>query len=140
MDNEIKSKIPKTTVEMMVAVAVILDLIQFLVNFIPTVGQIISTIVSVISYTIFGIWFLMYGVNIITKSSVVFSILELIPIINALPTFTALVIKRVADLKSEEALRKIPLAKTAIKIGQKEKTLNKTSVIPENTKEQIFNR
>lgn len=87
----------------MISVAVMFDLIQFLVNllhFIPGIGNTVAfvatSIITVIAGATFYLWFRFNGVKFTTpKRALSFGggfLLEFIPILNALPAWTLAVI------------------------------------------------
>lgn len=93
---------------LMGAVALFFDFLQVLIGFItpiPYVGQVLGIflgfLVSMFAWMTLGLWMKIYNVNIFTKSTVVMSIFELIPMLNTLPTFTGIVVKRYLDVKTK---------------------------------------
>lgn len=99
------SKINKSTAVMMVCVAGFIDLIQFLLNFIPLVGWVIIWIINAIVWLTFYIWFRARGINFNSKKSTNLAgafVLEFIPIVDALPAWTFAVIRIIALTWAEE--------------------------------------
>lgn len=88
---------------LMVAVAVIFDLLQFFLNllhFIPAIGNAVAfvttSILTIIAWLTFYIWFKTKGVTFNTSKRMLSLgggfLIELIPILNALPAWTLSVV------------------------------------------------
>lgn len=110
----------KTTWILMGVSAFFFDFLQWItsaVTLIPFVGQIIGPalgiVISIFAWMTLGLWMKMYDVNILNKSTAIMSIFELIPLLNSLPTFTAIVVKRYLDIKAENALNN-PVSKISV--------------------------
>ena len=89
------SKISYTAAFCLVGVAIIIDLMQFLIGIIPIVGQIIGVLITFIATFSFWLWFKLLGVPFDRKQSLRFlggSIIEFIPILGMLPAWTVVVI------------------------------------------------
>jgi len=91
--------ITKTTAVFMITLAVIFDLIQFLVSllhFIPVIGNAVAfvgtTTITIVASMTFYIWFKINGVSFNTSKRIVSFgggiLTEFIPILNALPAWT----------------------------------------------------
>ncbi len=87
---------------LMISFAGFIDLLQFGLSFAPPFGEIANEIIDVVVYFIFYLWFMLNGVNVFNKTGIICSAIEFIPVINALPTFTAMVIKRIAEVEAQE--------------------------------------
>lgn len=100
------SKINKSTAVMMVCVSIFIDLIQFLLNFIPIIGWIVIWIINLIVWLTFYIWFRARGVNFSgskkANNLAVAFVLELIPILDALPAWTFAVVSIIGTTWAEE--------------------------------------
>ncbi len=57
-------RISKASAFLLIVVAVVFDLLELLVDWIPVVGQIISAFFDVVATIIFAIWFMMLGVGL----------------------------------------------------------------------------
>lgn len=94
-------RISGTQASLLVGAAVIFDLISL----IPAVGQAIATVGSIV---VFSIWFLVLGVPLVSPKKLVAwvsaGIIELIPLISALPGITAGVILMIAITRTEDRL------------------------------------
>lgn len=88
--------------------ALFFDVIQIGVNFIPVVGWILSPMVTIFGWLVLWLSLKLKGVNILTKTTAIFSFSEFIPIFNSLPTLTAIVVKRYFDIKSQKTLSRVP--------------------------------
>lgn len=113
-----KDKINLGVAFLLVAVALILDGIQFLLT-LTVIGSIASPILTVFAWTLFFIWFAMLGVNYFDKDGAVrlFTALasivtEMIPVINALPAITlgvvALIYQHNRKVAKQERTRSRP--------------------------------
>lgn len=95
MENE-ERKINKETAFIMVGVALFIDLIVILLNFIPGPGWIIIWLVNVIVWSTFYIWFKVKGVSFSTSRRALSLggglLIEMIPIIDILPAWTMAVV------------------------------------------------
>ncbi|GMU74074.1 MAG: hypothetical protein AMXMBFR44_2730 [Candidatus Campbellbacteria bacterium] len=95
-----KPRISKTSAVLMVATAIILDL----VSIIPAVGQALA---DVGSFVIFLLWFLILGVPLVTPKKLLTTglayVIEVIPAISALPAITAGVIIMIVLTRAEDA-------------------------------------
>lgn len=94
-----ESKISDTAAALMIATAIILDIISI----IPVVGQAFA---DVGSFVIFLIWFLILGLPLVTPKKLLTMlsayIIELVPAISALPAITVGVILMIALTRAEE--------------------------------------
>ena len=77
---------------LMVTIAVIVDLIQFILTLIPYIGWILSMIVSICATFFFGIGFYHSGVNIFSSRMILGTLGTLVgevtPLINGVPWWT----------------------------------------------------
>lgn len=148
MNNE--GKIPKTKAMIFIGVAIFFDSIQALINLIPGEGQVLSIITSFIAYMTFYLMFKLNGLKFYDRKSIVFPIIEAIPVINILPSFTAMTVRRIATIKAEEVVNKVPMANTAInKVNSKTIFDKKPSVqtqgsnkkyLSDQTREKLFDK
>jgi hypothetical protein len=96
----------------MVAVAILLDLLQFLITFIPVVGT-ASIFVTMVGISAFGIWFLLLGVPYMSGSKsgmkigafFIGIVVEALPFINALPGLTGSVLTVFLASRLEDRVR-----------------------------------
>jgi len=77
----------------MIATAVSIDLFNALLNFL-VIGEIVSTVISIVATTLFTIWFWLLGISFVKSPKKLAAmagqaIIGLIPIINTLPELTA---------------------------------------------------
>ncbi len=123
---EYKYRIDRTTFWVMLSVALFFDLIQLGLDFIPILGWIISSVVSVFAFLTFFVWFKIREVGFFTKfgikklmTIVVIPLLELV--FSFIPGLSVMVILTYSFVKIEdEADRKeIMSRETQIKIGRK---------------------
>jgi len=126
-----KSKISNTKAVFMIVVAVLFDLagIVFdLLHFIPAVGNvaaiILTTLLDILAWLVFYVWFKMNGVSFANPKRALSLnggfILELIPILNALPAWTLAVVLIIGSMKAEALIAKqVPGGDIAIKALEK---------------------
>ncbi|MBX4210600.1 hypothetical protein KW783_01360 [Candidatus Parcubacteria bacterium] len=107
-----ETPIPKTTGYFMIAVALSIDGVQFLLTFIPIVGWIINMILSGMAWLIFYMWFKSRGISFGSPKRALSLnggfLLELIPIFDALPGWTATVMILVFSTRVKEVTRPAP--------------------------------
>lgn len=107
-----KQRIGNVTAFLMISMAVIFDAVQFLLNFIPGLGQIAGLFITFLTATIFGLWFLLLGVSYFggkkagLKMTAAFGsvITELVPIVSALPAITMGVVVIIIATWAEDRL------------------------------------
>jgi hypothetical protein len=89
------SKISYTAAFFLVGTALLIDTMQFLVGIIPILGQIMGVIFTFIATFTFWLWFKLLGVSFDRKQSLSFmggSIIEFIPVLGMLPTWTLVIV------------------------------------------------
>lgn len=112
-----KQRIDWITAILMIWLALFYDGIQFLLNFIPIIGNILSSLlIGLWAWLSFYIWFKIKGVSFSkpSRSITLFGagITEMVPLLNALPAWTLAVLILIATTKAEDALGvKIPTKK-----------------------------
>lgn len=91
------------TIAFMVSVALFYDVFQALIQLIPFLGQILSSLIGVFAFLTFYLWFKMRGLNFATPKRAGLLgggfLIELIPILNILPAWTLAVILLAIDFK-----------------------------------------
>ncbi len=98
-------KIPEWVGVAMTVVALMFDVTQALLQIIPLAGQLLGMMITPPAFATFYIWFKMYGMSFIspkralTMGGVI--IIELIPLLGALPGWTVAVILMLVINKSE---------------------------------------
>lgn len=96
----------------MIAIAGSVDGIQFLLNFIPFIGWILTALVSIFAWLTFFAWFKFNGVGFLEGKAVVFkvallfgvSILEIVPLLNSLPAWVVYTVIMVILVRVEDTL------------------------------------
>lgn len=91
-----RQRIGKPVAGLMVAMAVIIDFSQFVINFVPVLGQFFGLVLSFIAFVSFALWFALLGVNFFTGrkaglkmvSAFGTTLIELVPLVQALPSMT----------------------------------------------------
>lgn len=100
-----------TVITLMVALAVFFDGTQFLLNFIPVLGQILNFFVDIFAFLSFYVWFKTYGITFMTRTRSIAMggawIIEVIPILNDLPAWTAAVLIVIGTTKGVEVIAKV---------------------------------
>jgi hypothetical protein len=96
----------------MIGVALTIDGVQFLINLIPLVGWIIASILSIGVALMFWYWFKLNGVSFLRGKAALLrvatistgTIVEIIPIFNSLPAWTATVVVMLIIVKLEDEM------------------------------------
>ncbi len=87
----------------MVGVALCFDIIVFLINLIPILGQVVGMIIGFIAYLIFWLWFTLKGVSLMRPKRAAAMgtgfLISLIPILNMLPEITISVVITIASTR-----------------------------------------
>lgn len=102
-----RRRIPNTTAILMISVALLFDLIQFILTAL-FIGMILNpVIVTPLAWFTFFLWYKFRGVNITDKVSrfatmTVTPLIEFIPMINALPAWTLGVFIMISIVKAED--------------------------------------
>lgn len=95
----------------MIATALAYDITQFLFNFIPVVGWIISGFIFAFAFLTFYVWFKLYGTNFMTPKRALAMgagvIIEMVPILNSLPGWTVAVLFLIGIEKAEKIATKV---------------------------------
>lgn len=130
-----ESRIKDTTAFLMIFTALCLDGIQAMFGWVPFVGNIFAGLLSIFIFLTFFVWFKMNGITMMTPkrfgSLVGGGVIEMIPFINILPAWTLVVVYLIGTTKIQELAQKHPgLASTALKVGGKIKSMNKTGEPP----------
>lgn len=112
-----KQRVDWITAILMIWLALFYDGTQFLLNFIPVIGNMLSSLlIGLWAWLSFYIWFKIKGVSFSkpTRSITLFGagITEMVPILNALPAWTLAVLILIATTKAEDSIGiKIPTKK-----------------------------
>ncbi len=107
---EVRRKISTLNAIWIISIAVICDCLQFLLT-LGVISSIFNILITIIAWTIFAVWFFLLGINYfkgkkaMSKVLSVFGslIVELIPILDALPTLTIGVVGIIWSSRKEEA-------------------------------------
>lgn len=109
-------KLENVIIGLMVGVALFFDAFQFLINLIPIAGQILASGVELVVMGIFYFWFKSYDISFATpkRAAIMGSsfILELIPILNALPAITLAVLLVALDARIKDFVKPPPPVNT----------------------------
>src|SRR3989344_4042189 len=130
-----ESRIKDTTAFLMIFTALCFDGMQALIGWIPIFGNILAGLLSIFIFLTFYLWFKTQGISMMTPkrfgSLTGGGIIEMIPYINLLPAWTLVVVYLIGTTKIKELAQKHPdLANTALKVGGKIKSMNKTGEPP----------
>lgn len=103
---EKQTRIPLVIAASMVVTALLFDLANGLINLIPFVGQVVSSIGGLLGMLTFWVWFQLQGVNFVSARRAIAlfgaSLIELIPVLNVLPALTAGVITTIVLTNLED--------------------------------------
>ncbi len=90
---------------MMIVVAVFFDVLQMILTWL-VIGALFSWAVTIFGTLVFYLWFKQHGVNFVTSrrlgTVLGIGIIELVPIVNALPGWTIAVILNILYSRNEE--------------------------------------
>lgn len=111
-----KSSLPKGTIVLMLVTAGIIDAVQaFLLLF--AIGAVLNTFISIFMVFVFFLWFMMHGVSFVSPKRLMGMgggfLVELIPVLDALPAWTAAVWYTISTTKILETVEKLPGGKAA---------------------------
>lgn len=110
---------------MMVSVAALFDLVQFFLNWIPFLGWILTSLLGVVAWLTFLLWFKMHGVDFVKPSRALTLgggfLIELIPIVNDLPAWTVAVLILIASTRTKAHLGPQTSKRNLDKLKQKTK-------------------
>jgi hypothetical protein len=109
-NNEQTQRITKTTAAFMIVVAVFFDLLQLLLT-VLLIGIVLNPAIDVVAFLTFYLWFKLKGVSLTSSNKQLIAtvsgyIVEIIPILNALPGITIATIARIIVVKTEDTLLK----------------------------------
>lgn len=112
IEKEKRQRISNIKWILMVAVAVVIDGLQFLLNFIPILGWFFVSLISVFAWLTFFVWFKFNGISFlegkraILKFASLFgvSIIEIFPLLNDLPAWTAYTVLMFFIIRGEDML------------------------------------
>ena len=118
IENKERHRVTSTSAGLMIGTAIFIDFLQALLSLIPFVGWILSALISIFAWPTFYVWTSIKGWGM--SDTVAFKglikkltpwiarwiapLIELIPIVNIVPTWTVSVSLQLAFLKAEEAL------------------------------------
>lgn len=130
-----KIRVGSWTAGLLISVALLIDLLQFLVSFlhvIPWAGNaiafVVGTFLSFVAYISLGVWFALLGINYFTGKRAALKILtilatfgiELIPLLNMIPAITAGVITMIMVSRMEDSAGTSTKGLTAVLSGKQE--------------------
>lgn len=106
---EKRRRIGNTQGVLMIAVAGIIDGVQFLLNFIPFIGWILTALVSIFAWLTFFTWYKFNGIDFldsILKFVTMFAVavIEIIPVFNSIPAWIASVLVMLFIVRSEDVI------------------------------------
>jgi hypothetical protein len=109
-ESQKKPKISKTDFVLMLVVAIFFDIVLALIQLIIIVGSVSAEVFNVVPLMLFFIWYTLKGISFANKkNSLTFfgcALIEFIPIINALPAWTAEVVLMYIFQKKDVLLAK----------------------------------
>ena len=93
----------------MVATALLIDIVQILFEWLPAVGPIIGWFFAAFGFIVFGIWFMLVGVNYLDRNgavkvmvSLASCVVELIPFVDMIPALTLGVLSLILITRAED--------------------------------------
>ena len=91
-DGEEKSKISRATGVLMISIAAVIDFVQFLLTFVPIVGWVASSLLSICTWLLFGMWFSHLNVSLFDSQRILGTggamLGEALPFFNGFPWWT----------------------------------------------------
>lgn len=105
-----EKKLSSGTTYLMIGTALLYDLLQFCVGWIPFVGQILGWIVSFFAGLTFWLWFRIHDIPFNKKRTASLAtgvVIEIIPLVNMLPAWTLAVVSMIATTKIKEVASKV---------------------------------
>jgi hypothetical protein len=90
----------------MVLIALLFDFLQFIIGFIPVIGQAIGTILGAAAGGTFWFWFKIKGVDLWNKKGAVIglgAVIEMIPLLGMLPAWTLAVSRTITMSRISDA-------------------------------------
>ncbi|MEY4602310.1 MAG: hypothetical protein RL292_251 [Candidatus Parcubacteria bacterium] len=116
-----KSSLPKGTIVLMLVTAGIIDAVQaFLLLF--AIGAVLNTFISIFMVFVFFLWFMMHGVSFVSPKRLMGMgggfLVELIPVLDALPAWTGAVLYTISTTKIAEVAEKVPGGKVISQVVQ----------------------
>jgi hypothetical protein len=111
----------------MVFTALLFDICQAIVGWIPVVGNIFASVVSLFVFMTFLFWFHMYGIKMMSLkrfgSLGLGGVIEMIPYVNILPAWTMVVMYLIGTTKLKDIASTNPImSKASSVVGGKLKT------------------
>ncbi|MEQ1561335.1 MAG: hypothetical protein ABL899_01270 [Nitrospira sp.] len=110
---------------MLISTAVFFDICQALADFIPFAGWIAGVFVNIFAFLTFYVWLKMLGMSFVNpKRAGIMGggfLIEMIPIVNALPAWTFAVVTLIGTTKAKRIIGKIPGGSSVIKINEEVK-------------------
>jgi len=107
---EIQYRVGSFATGFSIVIALLFDCLQFILNFIPVMGQVVSWFITFFAFSIFTVFFALLGVNYFSgkkASAKIISflssaVIELVPIVNALPAMTLGIIGILVAVRYED--------------------------------------
>ncbi len=126
MPEEPRQRIGSSATFFLLLTAILFDGIQFLAFFIPGVNIVVEFLVTTVALVVFGIWFAILGVNYFsgsnlgTKVAAMFggTVIELVPLLDALPGITLSVWGIIWATKKEDAAKREEYSKKLEEVRQ----------------------
>jgi hypothetical protein len=111
MEEENKKRIRISNIQgvLMVGVAVVIDGVQFLLNFIPFLGWIFVSLISVFAWLTFFTWYKFNGITFTDSilrfiTMVAVAIAEVLPVFNSIPAWVASVLIMLVIVRAEDTI------------------------------------
>lgn len=102
----VKYRISSGDAGILISVAIFYDAMQAILNLIPLIGNAIAWVMSIIAWLTFYIWFKIKGVSFqdakYYKKLLLGGLIEAIPIVNFLPSWTITVIRLIRESRKED--------------------------------------
>lgn len=104
-----RKRVDVVTAGLMIITALIFDALQFILDFIPLLGWVISSLVGVFAWLTFFTWTAIRGwkISSVQKkfvNDVILPFVDLVPIVNALPMQTIKIVRLILLIRAEDAV------------------------------------
>jgi len=93
-----------------------MDFLQIFLTFIPFVGPFLASAFGILGRLVFWVWFRVLGVGFADKTNrlvinISMTVVEFLPLLNALPAWTIGTLAIIAQVKAEDALHNLQVEK-----------------------------
>jgi hypothetical protein len=131
-----KKPITKWTFAGWLTIAILMDLVQIILDFLA-VGVIANTILTIFGYIVFLPWFWLHGIRFQGKTAKTLglgTLLEFIPVINALPAWSFMIIRVYLNSKTPPVITNVIAAEADPKLALQRNQVEQRKNIPQGVR------